>query len=156
MRRVLIPGIILLVSLAVIAFVVQFCLLPPRRMEGYRLGDDKCDVCGEPAVYDLIIERRFLHGEFCRTHRWMGVVNAGPMTTVMKVLLGGAAFGVVYAVLALLGKTGRQAEGERQEREEEEIYDERLFARQKSGPEASSEAGPEARSAAGFDTGSDL
>jgi hypothetical protein len=140
MRRVLIPGLILLASLAVIAFVVQFCFLPPRRMAGYRLGDDKCDVCGAPAVYDLIVERRYLYGEFCRAHRWMGMVNAAPMNTIMKILLGGAAFGTVYAVLALLGKTGQRAEQEAEEGEEE-IYDESLYARHRSGPEAGSGSG---------------
>ena len=140
MRRVLIPGLVLLASLAAIAFVVQFCFLPPRRMAGYRLGDDRCDVCGAPAVYDLIIEHRYLQGEFCRAHRWMGMLNAAPLNTVMKILLGGAAFGAVYAVLALLGKTGQRAENEA-EAEEEETYDESLYARQRSGPEAESGSG---------------
>lgn len=102
---------VLLVSLVAIGLILWYCLLPPRRMPGYVLGDDRCDLCGRPAVYRTWIEDRYLTGEYCRVHRWIGTINAEPMSRVMKVLLGAAVFGVVYAVLGLLGGTGQQEPG---------------------------------------------
>jgi hypothetical protein len=93
---------ILIVSVLVIAFVVQYCILPPRRMAGYVLGDGKCDICGEEATYKLMAANYYLTGEYCDAHRWMGVINAQPIRRVMHVLLGATVFGVVYALLSLL------------------------------------------------------
>jgi hypothetical protein len=101
---------ILLVSLVVIGLILWYCLLPPRRMPGYVLGDDKCDLCGRPAVYRVWIQDRYLAGEYCRIHRWIGFINADPMSKVMNVFLGAAVFGAIYAVLSLLA--GKKQQGQ--------------------------------------------
>ncbi len=93
---------VLMVSAVVIGLVVRYCFLPPRRMPDYVLGDDKCDMCGEQATYRLTVEGRYLKGEYCDAHRWMGVINSDPMSKVVKVVLGASVFGVIYAVLSLL------------------------------------------------------
>jgi hypothetical protein len=89
---------ILLVSLAAIGLIVWLCFFPPAKMPDYVIGDEKCDICGQPAVYSLRIEQRYLVGEYCRTHRWFGIVHGAPWNTVTKILLGAAVFGVIYAV----------------------------------------------------------
>jgi hypothetical protein len=93
---------ILLVSVVVIGLILWVCFFPPPRMPDYVIGDEKCDLCGEQAVYSLRMEGRYLLGEYCRTHRWFGMVHASPWSTVTKVLLGAAVFGVIYSVLSLL------------------------------------------------------
>ena len=98
---------ILVVSVAVIGFVVKYCLLPPRRMADYVLGDGKCDLCGERAVYELIVAGRYLGGEYCAHHRWMGVINSEPMSKVTKILLGAAVFGIIYVILSFLAGQDR-------------------------------------------------
>ena len=77
-------------------------------MPNYVIGDDKCDLCGEKAVYRLWIEKRYLKNEYCRAHRWIGIINADPMSKVMNALFGAAVFGVIYAVLSLLARTKRR------------------------------------------------
>ena len=98
---------ILIVSVAVIGLVVRYCFLPPRRMAGYVLGDGKCDLCGEPSVYTLIVADHYIGGEYCSRHRWLGVIHSDPMSKVIKVLLGAAVFGVVYAVVSTLSGRDR-------------------------------------------------
>jgi hypothetical protein len=89
---------ILLVSVAAIGLLVWLCFFPPPKLPDHVMGDEKCDICGEPAVYSLMLEGRYLVGEYCRTHRWFGMVHGAPWNTVTKVLLGAAVFGVIYAV----------------------------------------------------------
>jgi hypothetical protein len=103
---------ILVVSIAVIGFVVKYCFLPPRRMADYVLGDGKCDLCGERAVYELIVADRYLGGEYCARHRWMGVINSEPMSKGIKVLLGAAVFGVIYAVVSILAGQDRELDSD--------------------------------------------
>jgi len=95
--------VILLVSAAAIGLLVWVCFFPPPNLPDYVIGDGKCDICGKPAVYSLRLERRYLVGEYCRTHRWFGMVHGAPWNTVTKILLGAAVFGVVYSVTTLLG-----------------------------------------------------
>ena len=103
------PVAILLVSVVLIAVILWVCFLPPRTMPDYVIGDDKCDLCGEPAVYRVWIEGRYLKTEYCRAHRWMGIVNSEPMNRVMNVFLGAGVFGVIYSILSLL-KSKQQRE----------------------------------------------
>ena len=95
---------ILLLSLAVIGLVLRLCLWPPQPTGEYVIGDDKCDLCGEPAVYRRWLQNRFLLGEYCRKHRWIGMANADPWRKGMYVLLAAGAFGVIHSLLALLGR----------------------------------------------------
>ena len=99
---------ILLVSVAAIGLLVWLCFFPPSNMPDYAIGDEKCDICGEPAVYSLWLEKRYLVGEYCHTHRWFGMVHGVPWNTVTKVLLGAAVFGVIYAVTSRPSRRKRQ------------------------------------------------
>jgi hypothetical protein len=99
---------VLLVCLVLIGLIVRYCFLPPDRMPDYVLGDGKCDVCGERAVYALWIEDRYLGGEYCSTHRLIGIVNSDPMSKGIKVLLGASVFGVIYSVVSLLAGSKQQ------------------------------------------------
>jgi len=99
---------ILLVSVAAIGLIVWLWFFPPPNLPDYVIGDEKCDICGKPAVYSLWLERRYLVGEYCDTHRWFGVVHGAPWNTVTKILLGAAVFGVIYSVTSLLGGIKRQ------------------------------------------------
>jgi hypothetical protein len=99
---------VLLVSLIVIGLILWYCLLPPRRMPDYAIGDEKCDLCGEPSVYRLWIEDHYLAGEYCRTHRWIGVINSDPINKLMNVLLGAAVFGAITSALSLLSRVNRR------------------------------------------------
>ena len=101
---------ILLASLIVIGLILWVYFLPPPKMPEYVIGDDQCDICGEQAVYSLRMEGRYLLGEYCRTHRWFGMVQADPMNTVTTVTLCAAVFGVIYSVLSLLGGTKQQGQ----------------------------------------------
>ena len=112
---------ILLVSVVVIGLILWVCFFPPPKLPDYVIGDEKCDICGEEAVYSLRMEGRYLLGEYCRTHRWFGMVHAPPWNTVTKVFVSTAAFGVVYSALSLLGGT--------QKRDEAEDKDEKLETR---------------------------
>ena len=103
---------ILIVSVAVIGLIVRYCLLPPRRMAGYVLGDGKCDLCGEQAVYTRIVADHYIGGEYCIRHRWMGVINSDPMSKVIKVLLGAAVFGIVYASISALSGRDRELDSD--------------------------------------------
>ena len=50
------------------------------------------------------MEKRYLVGEYCRTHRWFGIVHGAPWNTVTKILLGAGVFGVIYSVTSLLSR----------------------------------------------------
>ena len=110
--RHIISVVILVVSVAVIGFVVKYCFLPPRRMADYVLGDGKCDLCGERAVYELIVAGRYLGGEYCAHHQWMGVINSESMSTVIKIILGAAVFGIIYVVVSFLGGQDREPDSD--------------------------------------------
>ena len=109
---------VLLVSLAIIGIIVRLCFLPPPNLPGYVIGDKKCDICGEPAVYTLLIEGRYLAGEYCRTHRWFGLVHGAPWNTMTKILLGAALFGVIYSVTALLSGAKQPSQADDREFDE--------------------------------------
>jgi hypothetical protein len=98
---------VLLVSVVVIGLIVKYCLLPLDRMPDYVLGDDRCDLCGQRAVYKLLVEDRYLVGEYCSTHRWIGIINSDPLSKLIKVLLGAAVFGVIHSAVSLLAKSRR-------------------------------------------------
>jgi hypothetical protein len=98
---------ILLVSVVVIGLTVWVCFFPPPKLSNHVIGDEKCDICGEPAVYTLKMEGRYLVGDYCRIHRWYGMVHGSPWNTLTKVVLGAAVFGVIYAVTSLLGRKER-------------------------------------------------
>jgi hypothetical protein len=95
---------ILLVSVAVIGLTVWVCFFPPPKMPDHVIGDVKCDICARPAVYSLLLEGNYLVGEYCQAHRWFGMVHAEPFSTVTKVLLGAAVFGIIYSVTSLLSQ----------------------------------------------------
>jgi hypothetical protein len=99
---------ILLVSVAVIGLTVWVCFFPPPKMPDHVIGDGKCDICAQPAVYILLLEGHYLIGEYCQAHRWFGMVHADPFSTGTKVLLGAAVFGVIYSVTSLLSGTKQQ------------------------------------------------
>jgi hypothetical protein len=99
---------ILLVSVVVLGLLVWVCFFPPPKLSDYTIGDEKCDICAQTAVYGLRLEGRYLVGEYCRAHRWFGMVHAGPTGTLAKVLLGATAFGIIYSVLSLLAGTRDQ------------------------------------------------
>jgi hypothetical protein len=99
---------ILLASAVVLGLLVWVCFFPPPKLPDHALGDEKCDICGEPVVYRLWMERRYLVGEYCRAHRWFGMVHAAPTDTVTKILLGAALFGIVYSTTSLLGRSGQR------------------------------------------------
>jgi hypothetical protein len=96
---------ILLLSLAVVGLVLWICLWPPKPTGEYVIGDDKCDFCGQPAVYRLWLQDRFLQGEYCRRHRWIGMANADPWRKGLYALLAAGVFGVIHSVLSILGRT---------------------------------------------------
>jgi RsiW-degrading membrane proteinase PrsW (M82 family) len=101
---------VFIVSVVVIAVIMVYCFMPPRRMPGFVLGDGLCDLDGHPATYRLISEGRYLKGEYCDAHRWIGFINSDPMRKVTRILLGAAVFGVVYSVSSFLSnaKSWRQ------------------------------------------------
>jgi hypothetical protein len=98
---------ILLLSLAAIGLVLRLCLWPPKPADEYVIGDDKCDFCGQPAVYRRWLQNRFLLGEYCRKHRWIGMAQADPWRKGLYVLLAAGTFGVIHSLLALLGRPKR-------------------------------------------------
>lgn len=99
---------ILLVSLATLGLIVWLAFFPPSKMPDHVIGDEQCDICGEPAVYSLRLERRYLVGEYCRTHRWFGMVHGAPWNTATKILLGAAVFGVIYSATSPRAGSKRQ------------------------------------------------
>jgi len=113
---------VLLGSVVVIGLILWVCFFPPPKMPDYVIGDVTCDICGKPAVYTLRMEGRYLVGEYCHSHRWFGMVHAGPMSTVTKVFLGAAVFGAIYSVLSLLGGTQKQDQEESLEAGNEAQY----------------------------------